>query len=149
MKVYDTTTALQTMRRWKREKTTVLTKDDGTPYRDSNGDPVTVQGHCAGAVGRAFLKLPAGYPSAHAMLAAAKARGKLRTTRPPKGAVLLYEGGKYGHTTAKAAPGRGMWGVDLHRGKYTPGYVGRTSIRTPERLWGYKLAGWCWAADLW
>lgn len=93
-------------------------------------DGITVQGHCVGAVGRAFLGRAAGFPTATAWADAARKAGILLTSTPAvRGDILLWTGGShdYGHVGI-AEDATWFYGVD----RPTPGRVGRSRI---SRVW--------------
>lgn len=141
--------ARQTFRRWKRSRTADLTQENGKPYLDGDGKPISVQGHCVGAVSRALMERSAGYEDAHAVLDACVIHGVLRHGKPPTNAVVVYSGGRHGHLALKATIGRGIWGVDISGTAYTPGRVGRArGYKTPCRLWGYRYEGYVLPDDV-
>lgn len=94
-------------------------------------------GLCLRAV-RTAWGLPGMYADADTYWAAVPARHKHAwDNNPPKGAVVYWQIGKYGHVALSNGEGE-IWGSDLP----TQGLVGKTSIHTPRVKWGAKPVGW-------
>lgn len=119
--------AIDRMKRWHKKGRATLPPDG-----------VGVQGHCMGAVGRAFLGRSSGFPSAAALVARAKAAGILRSGKPERGDIVLWTGGSkgYGHVGIAVGP-NWFFGVDLP----TTNRVGRALLSTPRTRWGLTYAG--------
>lgn len=114
MSVNGRAAAVAVMAEWSRTRVHVLPPDG-----------IGVQGHCVGAVGRAFLGHSAGFESASIWAARAKAAGILRTGAAELGDIVVWTGGShgYGHVGIATGPLR-FWGVD----RPTPNEVGLSTI---------------------
>lgn len=85
----DRSGAIAQMESWAESKIRTL-PNSGTPAK-------SVQGHCVGAVGRAFLGRAAGFDNATQWADRAAAAGILLDGKPEKGDIIVWRGGKEGN----------------------------------------------------
>lgn len=106
--------AIAQMQSWEASGVTTLPPDD-----------IDVQGHCVGAVGRAFLGHAAGFVDATQWADRAAAARILLDGAPQRGDILVWRGGSNGHGhVGIATSGLRFLGVDRPK----TGKVGESSI---------------------
>lgn len=107
-------------------------------------DNLSIQGHCAGVQGRAWLNHASGYTSAINMANAVRKAGKLRTGKPPIGAVGFWKGGLYGHV-ATVVQGDRVDTSDLPNN----GRIGNVPRSYVHQKWSnLTWYGWCYPKDI-
>jgi hypothetical protein len=118
MAPYNPVQALTRMKLWSARRLRFLPPDN-----------IDVDGHCVGAVGRAFLGHSAGFYNATLWLAKARKAGILRKGKPSRYDIVLFSGGSGGHGHVGIADDdRYFYGTDLP----TQGIIGRHRI---NRVW--------------
>jgi hypothetical protein len=83
---------------------------------------------------------PIGAPSAHKALELTRKAGNLNQGTPPRGAVVFYKGGRYGHAALSLGGGK-IITTDAHGA----GTIGERPLDWPEQAWGHERVGWAWA----
>jgi hypothetical protein len=122
--------AVARMRLWSNQGLTSLPPDN-----------IGVQGHCVGAVGRAFLGHSAGFADANLWADKAAAAGILRKGNPVFGDIVVFKGRKYGHVGV-ATDARSYIGVDKPK-------TGRIGVSRRSQVWtGLRYVGFIRPEDM-
>ena len=116
-----------------------------TGTHDSSGTGVAWQGHCAHTVACAYGRFASGWDAWQGWVTTAERyqRDGRQKDNPPRGALVFFVGGRYGHVAI--ANGRGkIWGNDAP----VHGRIGLVPVGWITSHWGYELVGWVWPDEV-